>query len=290
MGNKNIDMEKCLLAYAKINLHIDVLNRLENGYHNVRMIMQQISLYDKIHISVKEGNSISVFCEGIENSHNIVTKAVQKLLGATRKKMAVCIHIEKNIPVAAGLGGGSSDAASVLKGLNELLGFNLGDDALEQIGLELGADVPFFIRGGTALAEGIGEKLHSLPTCQDVCYLLINPGFEVSTAWVYGNLRLTSKRDNATLFRYRGTYQDVLDNLHNDLEDVVLTRFPVLGSIKEELLMAGADGALMSGSGPTVFGVFRDQEKAVRARRRFENTPWRVFLAKPETMGKKIDI
>ncbi|MBQ6668830.1 MAG: 4-(cytidine 5'-diphospho)-2-C-methyl-D-erythritol kinase [Deltaproteobacteria bacterium] len=283
-------MEKCLLAYAKINLHIDVLNRLENGYHNVRMIMQQISIYDKIHISVNEGNSVSVFCEGIESSHNIVTKAVQKLLGATRKKMAVCIHIEKNIPVAAGLGGGSSDAASVLKGLNELLGFNLGDDALEQIGLELGADVPFFIRGGTALAEGIGEKLHSLPTCQDLCYLLINPGFEVSTAWVYGNLRLTSKRDNATLFRYRGTYQDVLDNLHNDLEDVVLTRFPVLGSIKEELLMAGADGALMSGSGPTVFGVFRDQEKAVRARRRFENTPWRVFLAKPETMDKKIDI
>ncbi len=283
-------MEKCLLAYAKINLHIDVLNRLENGYHNVRMIMQQISLYDKIHISVKEGNSISVFCEGIENSHNIVTKAVQKLLGATREKMAVCIHIEKNIPVAAGLGGGSSDAASVLKGLNELLGLNLGNDALEQIGLELGADVPFFIRGGTALAEGIGEKLHSLPTCQDLCYLLINPGFEVSTAWVYGNLRLTSKRDNATLSRYKGTYQDVLDNLHNDLEDVVLTRFPVLGSIKEELLMAGADGALMSGSGPTVFGVFRDQEKAVRARRRFENTPWRVFLAKPETMDKKIDI
>ncbi len=283
-------MEKCLLAYAKINLHIDVLNRLENGYHNVRMIMQQISLYDKIHISVNEGNSIRVFCEGIESSHNIVTKAVQKLLGATREKMAVCIHIEKNIPVAAGLGGGSSDAASVLKGLNELLGFNLGDDALEQIGLVLGADVPFFIRGGTALAEGIGEKLHSLPTCQDLCYLLINPGFEVSTAWVYGNLRLTSKRDNATLSRYRGTYQDVLDNLHNDLEDVVLTRFPVLKSIKEELLMAGADGALMSGSGPTVFGVFRDQEKAVRARRRFENTPWRVFLAKPETMDKKIDI
>ena len=283
-------MERTLLAYAKINLRIDVLNRLENGYHNVRMIMQQIDLHDKIHVSVNEGDSINVFCEGIESSHNIVTKAVQKLLEVSQKRMAVSVHIEKNIPVAAGLGGGSSDAASVLKGLNELLCLNLGNDTLEQIGLRLGADVPFFIRGGTALAGGIGEKLHSLPTCRDICYLLINPGFEVSTAWAYGNLRLTSKKDNATLLEYEGTYQDVLDNLHNDLEDVVLTRFPVLMSLKEELLGAGADGALMSGSGPTVFGVFRDQEKAVRARRRFENTPWRVFLVKPETMDKKIDI
>jgi 4-diphosphocytidyl-2-C-methyl-D-erythritol kinase len=177
------------------------------------------------------------------------------------------IAITKRIPVAAGLGGGSSDGAAVLMGVNELLTLGYSDERLMEIGVKLGADVPFFIFKKTALAEGIGERLSALDRVPEVWLAIVNPNVHVSTAWVYQNLELTSEKENSTLPRFYESVADICAILSNDLESVTIRRFPVIAEIKEDLVAAGARAALMSGSGPTVFGVFDEEAAARRAAR-----------------------
>lgn len=281
--------QKTFPAYAKINLCLHVLGRRQDGYHDLRMVMQQVSLCDRIRISVAVGDGVTVDCPMLElaaDEENLAARAARLILEQGRIRASVRIEIDKNIPVAAGLGGGSSDAATVLKALNGMLGLGLDDPALERMGLSLGADVPFFIRGGTALAEGVGERLSDFPIQPDVSYLLVTPGFNVSTAWVYRNLVLTSKGHEANLARFVGCYSSLLRLLHNDLESVTLRRFPVLRDIKRRLLEAGADGALMTGSGPTVFGLFKDRPAARRAGEELARcASWRVFPVEPCSRG-----
>ena len=278
-------MEKVWLAPAKINLCLRVLGKRADGYHELCMLMQRISLYDRIRIALTREPGVRVFCPRLSltaGEENIAARAARKILEIARCTDGVEIHIDKEIPIAAGLGGGSSDAATVLMAMNELLDTGLSREELMALGLQLGADVPFFIFESTAWATGIGEKLEKASIFQDVWYLLVNPGFSVSTAQVYGKLQLTSARDVARLPRFSGTLEDMIGGLHNDLEQVTLRDYPLVAKIRRRMLDLGAEGSLMSGSGPTVFGVFREREVARQVARAFESeSGWKVFVVQP---------
>lgn len=278
-------MEKVWSAPAKINLCLHVLGKRADGYHELCMLMQRVSLYDRIRICLSAEPGVRVFCPRLPlaaGEENIATRAARKILDVAKCSDGVDIHIDKEIPVAAGLGGGSSDAATVLMAINELLETGLSRKELMALGLQLGADVPFFIFESPAWASGIGEKLEKATTFQDVWYLLVNPGFSVSTAQVYGKLQLTSVRDVARLPRFSGTLEDLVGGLHNDLEQVTLRDYPEVAEIRRRILDHGAEGALMSGSGPTVFGVFREKEVARRAARALSaEAGYRAFVVQP---------
>jgi len=278
-------MERICWAPAKLNLCLHVLGKRADGYHDLRMVMQRISLCDRIRIRLLPEKEIRVVSRGAllpEGTDNLAGRAARQLLDLAGGRWGVAIEIDKRIPVAAGLGGGSSDAATVLMALNQMLDLGLSSEDLRVQGRILGADVPFFIFGGPALAEGIGDLLSDYPVRTEVHYVLVNPGFPVSTAWVYQNLVLTSRGDEANLGRSLSTYNDLLRLLHNDLEPVTAGQYPVLADIKRELLGFGADGVLMSGSGPTVFGVFRSQNVARRAAVGIAaKSPWQVSQARP---------
>lgn len=278
-------MTKTLLAPAKINLCLHVLGKRADGYHNLAMLMQQVSLYDRIGLTLNDTGGVQVHCDGVTlaaGEENIAARAARALLVFDGKRRGVEIAIDKQIPVAAGLGGGSSDAAAVLAGLNELLGLEFSPERLRAIGVTLGADVPFFLFAPTAWATGIGDCLETIPPLPPVWYVLVNPGVAVSTAWVYQNLGLTSPGEVAKLPGFPGTVPALTDFLHNDLEAVTVSRFPVVNEIKTALLDHGALGALMSGSGPTVFGLFADRTAAEQAAARLVAVqPWRVFVARP---------
>ncbi|QOX79565.1 4-(cytidine 5'-diphospho)-2-C-methyl-D-erythritol kinase [Trichlorobacter lovleyi] len=256
-----------LQAPAKVNYRLDVIARRPDGYHELRMIMQRVNLCDQVSLKLVDGNEIKVSCgrEGVPDGEgNIAWKAARALLDLAGQPSGVEIAIQKNIPVAAGLGGGSSDCAAVLLGLNELLGLGLSCEQLMEIGVKLGADVPFFVFQQTALAEGIGEKLTPLTGLPPAWVVLVNPNLPVSTAWVYKNLQLTQRERLATI---PDSFEDVASIcrvLSNDLESVTIPAFPVISEIKDELIALGACCSLMSGSGPTVFGLF-DNEATARA-------------------------
>ena len=272
-----------LKAPAKINYLLDVIRRRPDGYHDLRMIMQRVNLCDEIDITLNDTPGLSVTCgrQGVpDGPGNIAWKAARILLDMAGTGQGATISITKNVPVAAGLGGGSSDAASVLMGMNELLGLKLSDKQLIEIGVKLGADVPFFIFKQTALAEGIGEQLQAMPPMPPAWVLLVNPGVHVSTAWVYRSLQLTNQKTLAMLPKFFDSIDNICQILSNDLEDVTIPAFPVIGDIKNRMLEMGASGAMMSGSGPTVFGLFRDRELAEKARRTLtENTGWYAAVA-----------
>ncbi len=279
-------VKKTFRAPAKINLCLHVLGRLENGYHELAMAMQRVDLCDDIQIEVGGAAGIRVICSGIElasDEENIAAKAARLFLEKTKIDIGVDIQITKRIPVAAGLGGGSSDAATVLLGLSELLKVGLNYNQLKEMGSSLGADVPFFIFKQPAWATGIGTRLISLPVLPKVAYLLINPGIAVSTAEVYRSLELTKGGELANLPRFSVvTRDDLCTALHNDLESVTLKRFPLIAEIKQRLLDQGALGALMSGSGATVFGVYPDFVAASRAGEVLAaETEWLVYPVHP---------
>ncbi len=257
-----------LQAPAKVNYRLDVLNRRDDGYHDLRMIMQRVELCDIIHMTISNTPGIKVICEkeGVpDGPGNIAWKAANQLLKLTPSSTGVDISITKRIPVAAGLGGGSSNAASVLMGLNDLLGLKLSMAQLMSIGVTLGADVPFFIFGKTALAEGIGEILTPIERMPTAWLVLVNPKIHVSTAWVYKNLHLTSSADIHTIPNFFDTIAEVCSILSNDLETVTIGSFPVIQEIKDRLIDCGACASLMSGSGPTVFGIFEEESVARKA-------------------------
>jgi 4-diphosphocytidyl-2-C-methyl-D-erythritol kinase len=255
-------------APAKVNYRLDVVGRRPSGYHDLRMIMQRVNLCDEVTLRLVSQPGIRVTCgrEGVpEGEGNIAWKAARALLELSAGDQGVEIEIVKNIPIAAGLGGGSSDCAAVLLGLNGLLGLGLSRERLMEIGVKLGADVPFFVFGQTALAEGIGELLTPLAKVPAAWVVLVNPNLPVSTAWVYQNLQLTQRDQLAKL---PNSFEDVAQLsgiLSNDLESVTIPAFPVIADIKRSLVGLGASGALMSGSGPTVFGLFEDEATARKA-------------------------
>ena len=283
---ENVVKHLALKAPAKINYLLDVIRRRPDGYHDLRMIMQRVNLCDDIEITLSDTPGLFVTCgrQGVpDGPGNIAWKATRILLDMAGTGQGATISITKNIPVAAGLGGGSSDAASVLMGMNELLGLKLSDEHLMEIGVKLGADVPFFIFKKTALAEGIGEQLQAMPPMPSAWVLLVNPGVHVSTAWVYRSLQLTNQKTLAMLPKFFDSIDNICQILSNDLEDVTIPAFPIIGDIKSRMLEMGASGAMMSGSGPTVFGLFHDKELAEKARQALtENTNW--YAAVVETL------
>lgn len=275
-----------LLAPAKINYLLDIIGKRPDGYHDLRMIMQRVNLCDEIALTLTDTPVINVTCNSKgapDGPGNIAWKAARALLDRAESGNGVNIEIIKNIPVAAGLGGGSSDAASVLMGMNELLQLGLSDQELMETGCKLGADVPFFIFKKTALAEGVGEKLTLLPEMPKCWILLVNPGVHVSTAWVYRSLQLTSRGELNRLPEFFDSIEHVVSILSNDLETVTIPAFPVIADIKSRLMNLGAVGSMMSGSGPTVFGVFKSFDAAEAARREVtKGTNW--FAATAETL------
>jgi 4-diphosphocytidyl-2-C-methyl-D-erythritol kinase len=259
---------------AKVNLRLDILRKREDGYHELRTVLQKISLHDRIHFSLKRKRGISITTDhpGLPvGKSNLVYRAVQSFLKGSDYKGGVFVKIRKRIPLGAGLGGGSSNAATALKAMNQLLNARLSQKELTSMGLEIGADVPFFFFEGAAIASGIGEQLKriSLP---ELWYILIYPNFEVSTRWAYQNFLLTKKEFHFSLNRLWKTPQGVSRLLSNDLEKVVSRKYPQIDVMKEMLYGAGALGASMTGSGPTVFGIFSEEGGASEAYKKIKET------------------
>ena len=259
-------------AFAKINLAIDVLGKREDGYHDVRMIMQQIDLYDEIVIQEIPGADIKVRTnlEYLpEDRENLAYKAAETFMQTFKIKKGIQIDIIKNIPVSAGLAGGSTDAAAVLKGLNLLWNMK-AESRLMTLGKKIGADVPFCILGGCALAEGIGDELKPIKGL-DCFILLCKPNIRVSTAEVYHKLQLQDIMDRPDIdemldhLNHEDAIEKVKINVVNVLETVTMKEYPILCNIKMKLLECQAEASLMSGSGPTVFGIFKDYDRGKSA-------------------------
>ncbi|MFA5523488.1 MAG: 4-(cytidine 5'-diphospho)-2-C-methyl-D-erythritol kinase [Tissierellales bacterium] len=274
-------------AHAKINLSLDVLRRREDGYHQLEMIMQQLALKDIVTIEEKEsGFTIDSNSKEVPlDTSNLAYKAYNTIADMFNIRRGVHIYIEKNIPIAGGLAGGSTDAAAVLKGLNALWKLRLSEDQLMDIGLRLGADVPYCIMGGTALAEGIGEKLTRIKRFSHRHILIANPGFNISTAYVYNNLKLDKINDRPEtelLLRHieNGDTDLVAKAMKNVLETVTIKENPILNKIKEEMLRSGAMGSLMSGSGPTIFGIFKSPKDLARCEEKLKHSIKTVLSTK----------
>lgn len=262
-----------LKALAKVNLGLDVVRRREDGYHEVKMIMQTIHLYDRLDIrKMKEpGIQIQSNLSFLPvNENNLIYKAGKLLMDEFGITEGVSVKLDKRIPVAAGMAGGSTDAAAMLWGMNRLFSLNLSLEELMKRGVTIGADVPYCLMRGTALAEGIGEKLSPLPPMMKVPILIAKPQISVSTKFVYSNLKLDKDTVHPDIDQCiedirRGSLTDLCAHMGNVLESVTIPAYPVIREIKEHMMENGAVGAMMSGSGPTVFGLFSDEKTAKKA-------------------------
>ncbi len=260
-------------AYAKINIGLDVLRRRSDGYHEVRMIMQTVDLCDDLLFEKTQQPGIVLKTNNDElpvNGDNLICKAAALLFRERGIKEGVKITLTKRIPIAAGMAGGSSDAAATMRGLNELFDMGYSMRELQALGVTLGADIPYCLVGGTMLSEGIGEILTPLPA-PPACHLVVaKPDINVSTGFVYGNLHadtLTEHPDIEGMIEAlkTGSLQGITDRLGNVLETVTVKEYPMIEELKELLRSKGAENALMSGSGPTVFGIFVNREAAEKA-------------------------
>ena len=274
------DFDLRVHAHAKINLHLDVIGKRPDGYHEIETIFHSIGLHDDIYLRKRTDRQITVHCEHPHvpcDPRNLAYRAAKLMLDDTPDLSGVDIEILKQIPVAAGLGGGSADAAAVLCGMNTLFDLGLTPTDLMQLGVQLGADVPFCILGGAALGCGIGEILTPLPPMEEAWILLANPGFQISTAWVYRqiNLSLTAPKKNVTILTrclQNGEFFNIARHLYNGLEVPVLSKYPAVTEIKAKLNKHPSScGVLMSGSGATVFAFMQNQVQANLAAASFEN-------------------
>lgn len=286
MTNKDYNMTEIKVkAYAKINLFLDITGVLPNGYHSLNNIMQQIELHDEVTVALAEGNGISIVCNSTEipcDKRNIAYKAAELFLKETGLSSEIKINIKKNIPVMAGLGGSSTDGAAVLSALNRLSKNVLSEKDLESMGAMLGADLPFCIRGNTALCKGIGEKMQNICGLPRCTILIIKPDFSCSTATaykLYDQMPLKSVGEPQALLSalQRGNLNDTGKNLYNIFE--LLYNDPRIIEIKQKLLELGAVGAALSGSGSAVYGIFAEEEKALAAMSKLNYI--QKFITKP---------
>lgn len=262
-----------LRALAKINLGLDVVRKREDGYHEVRMLMQTIKMYDKINIRLTDKPGIMIKTNLYYlpvNEDNLAYKAAKLLMDEFQIKEGISIQLKKYIPVAAGMAGGSSNAAAVLVGINRLFKLGLSKRGLMERSVSLGADVPYCIMRGTALAEGIGETLTPLTPMPNCHVLIAKPGIHVSTKFVYGNLKANELKKHPDINGQlaalkKKDLKGIAAKMGNVLETVTIPSYPVIGEIKKEMKKNGALNAMMSGSGPTVFGLFDEKEKAQAA-------------------------
>lgn len=264
-------------AYAKINLGLDVLRRRPDGYHEVKMIMQTIGIYDTLTFRKRESRGFSpdivLSADNKEltcDKNNLIWKAAELIMEAYDIREGVDITLEKRIPIAAGMAGGSTDAAAVFHGLNELFGLSMSLEDMKKMGVRIGADVPYCLMGGTALSEGIGEILTALPAPPEAYLLIAKPPISVSTRFVYENLHVDCLKyhpdiDGMVEAIRKGDLKGVTDRMGNVLETVTVKEYPVIARIREEMRSGGAKNALMSGSGPTVFGIYKEKEKAEKS-------------------------
>lgn len=270
MGSNN---DISLKALAKINLGLDVVRRREDGYHEVRMIMQTIQLYDRLDIkrTQEPGIQIQTNLSFLPvNENNLIYKAAKLLMDEFSITDGVSVKLDKRIPVAAGMAGGSTDAAAMLIGVNRLFSLGLTKRQLMERGVQIGADVPYCIMRGTALAEGIGEALSPLPPMVKCPVLIAKPSISVSTKFVYQNLKLDDTTIHPDIDRLiddikAKNLHDIAAHMGNVLETVTIPNYPVIDEIKKHMLSNGAVGAMISGSGPTVFGLFDDEDTAKKA-------------------------
>lgn len=262
-----------LKALAKINLGLDVVRRREDGYHEVRMIMQTIHLYDKLEITKTKEPGILITSNLSyvpTNENNLVYKAAKILMDEFDIREGVSVNLIKRIPVAAGMAGGSSDAASMLYGMNQIFDLKLSRKQLMERGVKIGADVPYCLMRGTALAEGIGEKLTQLPPMVKCLVLIAKPQISVSTKFVYENLKLNEETEHPDIDQLVTDIKNkdlhaVAGHMGNVLETVTIPEYPIIARIKAQMMKSGAVNSMMSGSGPTVFGLFEDEKTAKKA-------------------------
>ena len=276
-----------LKAYAKVNISLDIVGKREDNYHLLSMIMQNIDLYDEIDL-VEQSEGITISCNKSyvpTDERNLAYKAAKLFMNTYNINSGVEINIEKNIPVAAGLAGGSTDCAAVLKMMNKIFNINVSDDELMQLGVKLGADVPYCIIGGTALCEGIGEKITKLKPFKNHILVLVKPPFGVSTKEVYKAFDLEKARihPNTNNIIEKMKQDDLIfvsSNMKNLLENVTLKKYKSLIGIKEDMISLGSVGALMSGSGPSVFGFFDDMTKAQKCYDKMKERYTDVFITR----------
>lgn len=287
-----------LKSRAKINLSIDVLGKREDGYHLVEMIMQTIDLYDIIKIKALETEEIIINSNTLDiplNENNIVYKAIELIRENFSIKRGVEVFIEKNIPIAAGMAGGSSNAAAVLVGLNELWNLNLSNEELKELGFKLGADVPFCIEGKTALAQGVGEKLTYIKgLSEDISILVCKPELFVSTKEVYEGLDLENiknRPNNQYLIKCleNNDIESLSKNMVNVLETVTSKKHTEINDIEKIMNENNALGSMMSGSGPTVFGIYKNEEDALRGKRELLKKYKQVYVVKSSEKGVEIN-
>lgn len=277
-------------AYAKINLGLDVVKRLPNGYHQIRTVMQSVNICDELTLE-KRGGGISVSTDSDElpvDEDNLVYKAARLMLEKGEISSGVHIHLQKRIPIAAGMAGGSADAAAVMKGINRLYDLNLSPEPLAGYGVRIGADVPYCLMGGTVLAEGIGERLTRLPPMPDCSVLVAKPDINVSTKFVYEHLdtKGISRHpdiDGMCGALHAGALRGIAERMENVLETVTIPAHPIIEILKDKMRELGAMNSLMSGSGPTVFGLFEDRSLARQALIKFQEEYHlrQAFLTEP---------
>lgn len=263
-------------APAKINLSLRILGRRADGYHLLDTIMVPVSLYDELELRKAKAGSrdlIRIDCDDPavpRDETNLVHRAAKLIMDSSRKSQPIRIRLKKSIPIGAGLGGGSSDAAATLLGLNRLLELRLSLRRLEHLALRLGADVPFFIRGRPARARGVGERLRVISSLPNFWAVIVYPGFPVSTPWAYQQFaaKLTKTSVNTSINASPKTFDDLTHRLINDLEDATLKAYPKIAEFKRKLLRGGAPGVLMSGSGSAVFGIFDSKTAALKVFRK----------------------
>lgn len=266
-------------AYAKINLGLDVIRRREDGYHEVKMIMQNIGIHDELTFR-KQAEGITLKIDRVDlptDGNNLIYKTAKLIKEEYGITEGVRIDLKKRIPIAAGLAGGSTDAAAVFWGMNELFDLGMSREKMCELGVRIGADVPYCIMGGTAIAEGIGEKLTPLPDAPNAVVLIAKPDINVSTKDVYQNLNVPELKvhpdiDGMTKAIIRHDLDGIIERMDNVLENVTVRMHPVIDEIKSFMRSNGAARAMMSGSGPTVFGIYTDQAQAADAYMKLKET------------------
>lgn len=261
----------CLKAPAKINLGLSILGKLASGYHEVKFIFQQVSLFDRIYLQEIPKDEIRVYCNHQDvpiDQVNTVYQAAMLVKKSMKIKTGIALNIEKNIPVAAGLGGGSTDAAQTLLGLNKIWNLGLNTKDLIRFGLKIGMDVSYQLVGGTKLATHLGEKFQTLPSLPKIYFVLSNPNLNVSTQWAYQHVdysQIGKEQLNELISGIKeGNVKKIAQNLHNDFEFWVPNFYPAIKKIKQKMMQSGTLNAIMSGSGPTVFGVCENYNQALK--------------------------